>query len=123
MDGYTGKCIGGAMGHFLRIGKDRNEGCMGSYLRIRVGINVSKPLIKAVAFKPVGWMESKLVKVKYERLPHLSFLWPSFPHWEFMSSLSGRGREISKPMYDVYLHVERMEAWLTQQQQDQEASV
>lgn len=93
MDGYTGKCIGGAMGHFLRIGKDRNKGCMGSYLRIRVGINVSKPLIKAVAFKPVGWMESKLVKVKYAT----SFVFPVafFPTLGIHVQLERHGKYLS----------------------------
>lgn len=113
MDEYTGKCIGGALGHFLRIGEDRHGGCSESFIRIRVGIDVSKPLIKAVVFKPVDWTESKLVKVEYERLPHFCLFCGLLSHTGNSCPAREAG-EITEPLYDVFIHAEKMEAWLAQ---------
>lgn len=86
MNDDIGKTIGEALGVFLRTGKDRQGSCLGSFLRIRVGIDVGLPLIKGVAFKPEGWPESKLLDVDYEHLPHFCFfLWSTVSHWKFLS--------------------------------------
>ena len=94
--------------------KGVSPGGAGPYIRLRVGINVAKPLKKWVLFRPVESLESDRYEIEYERLPHFCF---------FCGMLSHVGRncprklagELTAPAYDGLMKAERKEEWLIQQ--------
>ncbi|KAK9931061.1 hypothetical protein M0R45_018357 [Rubus argutus] len=111
MNDVTRKTIGEALGVFLRTGKDRQGSCLGSFLRLRVGIDVGLPLIKGVAFTPEGWQESKLLDVDYEHLPHFCFFCGLLSHTGNSCPARLEGT-VTEPLYDALLNSERKDEWL-----------
>lgn len=61
-----GEKIGNYLGTFFMVDRGLNWDCLGSFLRIRVGLNVSKPLKRCVMLKLVVEEPAKQYEIEYE---------------------------------------------------------
>ena len=68
MGGFIGKCLGGLVDIDVGVTGE----CFGKYMRIRVAIDVSKPLKRFLRLEFKQGVES-MVLVRYERLPEYCF--------------------------------------------------
>jgi hypothetical protein len=69
-----GKIIGNWIGHYIAVDVDEDGFAWGKELRIRVEINVNKPLIRGVNLKESDDdIEGRWFDLKYERIPHFCF--------------------------------------------------
>ncbi|KAL6269664.1 hypothetical protein ACE6H2_026575 [Prunus campanulata] len=83
MTAAMGKEIGTALGNFVVTDQSKRNDCYGSYLRIRVGIDISKPLRRCMPVRlPGGQTTTQWVDLRYEKLPHTCYLCGKFDHIE-----------------------------------------
>ncbi|CAB4272948.1 unnamed protein product [Prunus armeniaca] len=76
-----GKEIGTAVGDFVVADQRKRSDCYGSYLCIRVGIDISKPRRRCMPVRlPGGQTTSQWVDLRYENLPHTCYLCGQFDH-------------------------------------------
>lgn len=68
----VGQLAGNCLGHYRWTDLGDDGVCLTNYLRIRVGINVLKPLKRAVKLKINN--KSQFYRVRYERLPNFCFI-------------------------------------------------
>ena len=61
--------IGNHIGTFKEVSGGENGECWGRYLRIRISINISKPLKRLVGLCLVEGESPELLLLQYERLP------------------------------------------------------
>ncbi|KAL6182496.1 hypothetical protein ACLB2K_043915 [Fragaria x ananassa] len=106
--------MGQAIGVFVKAVRGCSNPCLGEFLKIRVGIDLSKPLRKWVSFRPVGWPESGRFDIEYERLPHFCFFCGMLGHTGGKCSRR-EARELKAPTYDALIHADKKEEWLTNQ--------
>ncbi|KAI5337577.1 hypothetical protein L3X38_016848 [Prunus dulcis] len=65
-----GKEIGTTLGDFVVTDQSKRTDCYGSYLRIKVGIDISKPLRRCMPVRlPGGQTTTQWVDLPYEKLP------------------------------------------------------
>uniref|UniRef100_A0A803QQQ0 Zinc knuckle CX2CX4HX4C domain-containing protein n=1 Tax=Cannabis sativa TaxID=3483 RepID=A0A803QQQ0_CANSA len=95
------KILGNMIGTFLEVHDDSlNEG-WGPFLRMRVGIDVSKPLLRGqlVSFP---WMDDELwLDFRYERLPEFCY------ECDFASSSGSKDKNIDKHITNGYHELSR----------------
>ena len=77
----VGLSIGGILGKAEKVDVRENGLSLGCYLRIRVAVDVSQPLIRGRLVRIEG-SDSKWVEFKYERLPILCYLCGRLDHDE-----------------------------------------
>ncbi|KAL6278485.1 hypothetical protein ACE6H2_022086 [Prunus campanulata] len=73
MERSTGQLVGDILGRFIETDSGRGGTCMGSFLIIKVVIDVTQPLKRCLhfTFPKVG---SRLLLIKYEKLPNYCYL-------------------------------------------------
>ena len=76
-----GLSIGGILGKVEKVDVGENGLSLGCYLRIKVVVDVSQPLIKG-RLVHMGGSDSRWVEFKYERLPVLCYLCDRLDHDE-----------------------------------------
>nr|XP_011461094.1 PREDICTED: uncharacterized protein LOC105350542 isoform X1 [Fragaria vesca subsp. vesca]XP_011461095.1 PREDICTED: uncharacterized protein LOC105350542 isoform X2 [Fragaria vesca subsp. vesca] len=110
----TGRCMGQAIGVFVNAVRGCSNPCLGEFLKIRVGIDLSKLLRKWVSFRPVRWPKSGCFDLEYERLPHFCFFCGMLGHTGGKCSRR-EARELTAPSYDALIHADKKEEWLINQ--------
>lgn len=92
------EAIGSALGTFIRVDKKNFEGSWKSFLRVRVLLDITKPLRRKLKMKKEGgsWF---WVEFKYERLPNFCFLCGLIGHTEHFCHLlfEGANEENERP--------------------------
>lgn len=74
-----GKIIGQSLGSLVKVDQNRNGGCLGDFLRIKVEIDVFQPLRRILKVRlPSG--DRVVVDLLYEWLPAYCFLCGCFDH-------------------------------------------
>ncbi|BFG30746.1 hypothetical protein CerSpe_170190 [Prunus speciosa] len=73
MERSTGQLIGDILGRFIETDSGRGGTCLGSFLRLKVVTDVTQPLKRCLrfTFPEVG---SRLLLIKYEKLPNYCYL-------------------------------------------------
>lgn len=108
----TGKFIGDALGEHVRSMRGRGSGgVLGNYLRMRVGIDITKPMQAGINFRPAGDIVSRYYELEYEHLPFFCLFCGLLDHTGGGCPKRMAG-EISEPMYSALLKAERKETWL-----------
>ncbi|KAL5851494.1 hypothetical protein ACOSQ3_006612 [Xanthoceras sorbifolium] len=69
----VGLALGKNIGQVREIDVEASGDCLGKFLRIRVAIDIQKPLKRVLQVKLEGMMEEKTLLLKYERLPEYCF--------------------------------------------------
>lgn len=78
-----GKEIGTTLVDFVVTDKNKRNDYYRSYMRIRVGIDISKPLRRCMPVRlPGGQTTTQWVDLRYEKLPHTCYLCGKFDHIE-----------------------------------------
>lgn len=72
MDASIIRELGSRVGKVEDIGTDAQRECFGEYMRIRVSVNITKPLKKIIVLKQEGEKDIPMLVV-YERLPDLCY--------------------------------------------------
>lgn len=80
MTRQMGKLLGNNLREYILLDQSRKEEQYGSILRIRVRINVFKPLRRCVAIQIDGSMV--IANIRYEKLPLTCFLSEMMDHVE-----------------------------------------
>lgn len=78
MTDEIGKLVGDYLGEFIRSDPGMDGVCMARFMRIRVKINVSKPLKRTVRIRIND--KSQFYNLKYERLPNFCYICGCFNH-------------------------------------------
>lgn len=105
-----GERIGGILGDFIDIDLDKNGDCTGKFLKIRVSLNVSKPLRRWVMLD-TGLSEKTKLTLEYEDLPYFCFFCGRLSHVSSGCKLAkegliaepqyGRWKTLSKNVYNI----------------------
>lgn len=74
--------IGDKLGTFLEWDKDKSNNSWGNSIRVRVKIDISKPLRRGFMFKIKESSEECWISIRYERLPDLCFYCGRIGHTE-----------------------------------------
>lgn len=106
----TGKCIGGAIGTHVRSLRGRGSGLLGSFLRIRVGVNIVEPLKRRINFRPAGESIGCQYNL-YEHLPHFCLFCGLLDHTGNACPMKVDGI-IFEPVFSDLLNAEKKEEWL-----------
>lgn len=95
--------IGESIGTFIRVDRKNFEGSWKTFLRIRVLVDITKPLRRKMKMKKQGG-DWSWVDFKYERLPNFCFLYGIIGHTERFCHLLFEGVDegIERP-YDSWL--------------------
>ncbi|KAL6144845.1 hypothetical protein ACLB2K_055535 [Fragaria x ananassa] len=115
----TGRCLGQAIGVFVQAARGSSNPCLGEFLRVRVGIDLSKPLRKWVSFRPSGWSKSGRFELEYERLPHFCFFCGLMGHTGGNCPRREAG-VLTALSYDNLIHADRKEEWLLNKMRSRE---
>lgn len=67
------KRIEDAIGSFLEVDSDQDNFCWGESLRIKILIDITKPLRRGVWIKPREDQERMWINIRYERLPNFCY--------------------------------------------------
>ncbi|BFG14566.1 hypothetical protein CerSpe_008400 [Prunus speciosa] len=99
-----GKLIGDALGLHVVTDQSRRGECLGSYLRIRVLLDVSRPLRRWLAVRlPDDSGTVEWVQLRYEKLPITCFLCGMMDHGEKECGLyTGGGRDDGDKPYGMW---------------------
>lgn len=65
--------LGEAVGRFLEVDCDQDNFCWGDSLRIKILVDISKPLHKGIWIDPGGNQGNTWIQIKYERLPDFCY--------------------------------------------------
>lgn len=94
MTSTMGKLIGEALGTYVATDQSRRGDCLGSYLRIRVLLDVGRPLRRWLGVRlPDDSGTTEWVQLRYEKLPVMCFLCGLLDHCEKDCGLYG-GKEM-----------------------------
>lgn len=66
--------IGNTLGEFLEIDFDKNDVSWGNNIRMRVKMDISKPLLGGFMLKATGVAQNCWITIRYERLPEYCFI-------------------------------------------------
>ncbi|XP_019154535.1 PREDICTED: uncharacterized protein LOC109151078 [Ipomoea nil] len=99
----SAKAIRNFIGEFIRIDEKAFNGSRNSFIRIRVRINITKPLISQIPIRKNGG-DWSCINFRYERLPNFCFICGLIGHTE---------NYCSKPVEDSNPSMEKLfGAWL-----------
>lgn len=73
MNEETGKVIGDKVGKALEVETDPDGSAMGSYLRVKVRLDIRKPLLRAVFLEGEGERAGEWCPIQYEFLPNFCY--------------------------------------------------
>ncbi|KAH0972962.1 hypothetical protein GBA52_025118 [Prunus armeniaca] len=103
----TGKKIGNYLGTFFMVDRGLNGDCLGSFLRIRVGLNVLETLKRCVMLRLVVKEPTKQYEIEYERIPIFSLFCGKLDHvgshYKLAEAFDGQGGQKD----DMEVKVER----------------
>lgn len=111
MDDATGEWIGNSIGVYDRTDDLLSGSGLSSYLRIRVGLYVNRPLRRFVSVCFPGEKGVTCVELDYEKLPHFCFFCGRVTHTGPNCEERKAGR-VTKELYDDLLCSEKKEKWL-----------
>ncbi|CAN6268705.1 unnamed protein product [Urochloa humidicola] len=74
MDRVTGEAIGDTVGEFLEVDLEERHSDVGYFLRIKVRIDIRKPLMRGVMVSPGEGMADKWCPLVYEFLPDFCYV-------------------------------------------------
>ncbi|CAB4312376.1 unnamed protein product [Prunus armeniaca] len=95
-----GRQIGEVLGNYIISDQSKRGVCVGSYLRVRVALDVTKPLRRCLYVRLGDGIEEVVrVEIRYEKLPHTCYLCGRLDHMEKdCSKYAGEGlSDIDKP--------------------------
>lgn len=72
--------LGNALGFFEDVEHDEERYCWGSSLRVRVNLDISKPLRRGLKLNIAGPMGGNWIPIQYERLPDFCFCCGKLDH-------------------------------------------
>ncbi len=98
---HTGKQIGQALGRLIPIVDSEDEVSWGDFVRIRVALNISKPLCRGKKIDLEGGKEV-LVSFKYERLANFCYWCGLVTHSDKDCSIWLRSKETLNPDNQQY---------------------
>ncbi|XP_019150968.1 PREDICTED: uncharacterized protein LOC109147766 [Ipomoea nil] len=99
----TAKAIGNHIGTYVRIDENTFEGWWKSFIRIRVSVDITKPLLCKMRIRKTG-EEWSWISFQYECLPNFCFLYGILGHTE---------KFCSKPFDEVWQGGEKLYgAWM-----------
>ncbi|XP_034218974.1 uncharacterized protein At4g02000-like [Prunus dulcis] len=75
-----GEKLGNYLGSFIMVDHKLNMDCLGSFLRIMVGLKISEPLKRSVTLRLALDESVKLYEIEYERLPYFCLYCGRFDH-------------------------------------------
>jgi hypothetical protein len=93
---HTGKQIGQALGRLIPVVDSEDEVSWGDFVRIRVALNISKPLCRGKKIDLEGGKEV-LVSFKYERLANFCYWCGLVTHSDKDCSIWLRSKETLNP--------------------------
>lgn len=70
---FMAKRLGNAMGEFLEAECDQDNFCWGESLRVKIMIDITKPLHRGIWIEPGENVDSLWIQAKYERLPDFCY--------------------------------------------------
>uniref|UniRef100_A0ACD5YZ10 Uncharacterized protein n=1 Tax=Avena sativa TaxID=4498 RepID=A0ACD5YZ10_AVESA len=73
MNKLWGESLGARIGKVIKVDVDSQGRAWGNALRVRVLVNITKPLMRVVSAYSKKKKECEIYEVKYERLPHYCF--------------------------------------------------
>lgn len=92
--------LGNGIGEFLEVDSNEDGDCWGPSLRIRVNIDISKPLRRGIKFCVENNPKELWVEIKYERLPDFCFFCGLIGHThkdcDFIIQGTTQGNQIKK---------------------------
>lgn len=91
MNQATSESIGGIIGTVIQVADPKDDGARGEFLRVRISIDISKPLPRCHKL----WANGKqvgLVGIKYERLPNFCYCCGRVNHGERECEVWLRGK-------------------------------
>ena len=91
----VGQQIGSSMGHVEEVDVDDSGMGWGEYLRVKINLDLRKPLMKGRMLKING--SSTLVSFQYERLPKFCFRCGVIKHWVMGCSVRSEARKQHAP--------------------------
>lgn len=92
-----GKRLGNLLGEFVAIDTSKKGDCTGSVLRVRVGLEVSKPLRRNIMLD-IGLVEASKLQLEYEDLPHFCLFCGRLSHFSTGCPLAKEG-VITEPQF------------------------
>ena len=73
MNKHWGELLGVKIGKVEKVDVDGQERASGDCLRVRVSVDITKPLVRYVTSYSLKLKDYERYEVKYERLPHYCF--------------------------------------------------
>jgi len=77
MNEETARIIGNKVGRFMEVDKDEDGMAVGEFLRIKVILDIRKPLFRGITIEGEGWCN-----IKYEFLPNFCYVCGHLGHVE-----------------------------------------
>ncbi|KAK3136348.1 hypothetical protein QOZ80_5BG0432310 [Eleusine coracana subsp. coracana] len=74
MDRYTAEIIGDTIGQFMVVDLDDNHSDVGCFLRVKIRLDIQKPLIRGVMISVGENMKGKWCPIVYEFLPEFCYI-------------------------------------------------
>ncbi|KAK6122598.1 hypothetical protein DH2020_043655 [Rehmannia glutinosa] len=106
-----GRIIGDGLGISLEVDADPVGRCLGSYLRVRTLIDVSKPLRRGALIRLGSDGAKRWVDFKYERIPDFCYVYgiigdPPLRRWNPTTSVLSSGSSSSNSLQRTHHHME-----------------
>ncbi|KAK9903180.1 hypothetical protein M0R45_001191 [Rubus argutus] len=108
LEDSVGELISNIVWLYVRTDALVSGGGLGSYLRIRVGINIDKPLRRLATVRPPDQTVAWTLEVEYEKLPHFCYYYGLLSHTGSHCALRLSGA-ITEVQYDDLIRVEKKE--------------
>lgn len=70
---FMAKRVGDAIGKFIEVGSNQDNFCWGESLRIKILIDITKPLRRGIWIKLGESQEKFWIHIRYERLPDFCY--------------------------------------------------
>ncbi|XP_021814570.1 uncharacterized protein LOC110757302 [Prunus avium] len=106
-----GEQIGKYLGNFVMVDRGLNGDCLGRFLRIRVGLNVTEPLKRCVTLRLALDESAKQYEIEYERIPFFCLFCGTLNHVGSFCNLKqlgaivyeqyGRRKTVMKEVYCI----------------------
>ncbi|XP_035547259.1 uncharacterized protein LOC118348856 [Juglans regia] len=101
-----GRLIGNKIGIVEEVDGEQSEVAWGEYLRIRVRVNISQPLMRGITVK-LGQFGSVWIRFAYERLPNFCYMCGKLGHQQKDCEINGTqgARDTDQLPFGPWLHV------------------
>lgn len=70
---FMARKLGNTLGTFIEVDCDKDSFCWGEHFRIKVLIDITKPLQRGILIEPGGDQESVWICIQYKRLPDFCY--------------------------------------------------